>query len=236
MLRTPLLVAVVVLTFASTLVAADLKTEHPFNGKNTDGWKLRHEGKTDWHAGHVALDPADPAKLKVTKLSEGEAPALVNVSNASSDLYTEQTFGDCTVEVEVMVPKGSNSGIYFMGEYEVQILDSYGKKDVGPGDMGGIYITAAPRKNVAKAPGEWQKFVIEFVAPKFDGDKKTANAKFRKVTLNGEVIHENVEVKGPTTSSLTGKESPRGPLMLQGDHGPVAFRNLKVTHNPQKAS
>ncbi len=127
-----------------------------------------------------------------------------------------------------MIPKGSNSGIYLMGEYEVQVLDSYGKETVGPGDMGGIYVTAAPRKNACKKPGEWQKFVIEFQAPRFAEGKKTANAKFLKVTLNGEVIHENVEAPKPTTSCLTGKEAPTGPLMLQGDHGPVAFRNLKI--------
>jgi hypothetical protein len=82
--------------------------------------------------------------------------------------------------------------------------------------------------NAAKKPGEWQKFVIDFRAPRFENGKKTENAKFLKVTLNNEVIHENVEVKGPTPSCLTGKESPTGPLMFQGDHGPVAFRNLKI--------
>jgi Domain of Unknown Function (DUF1080) len=131
-----------------------------------------------------------------------------------------------------MIPKGSNSGIYLMGEYEVQVLDSYGKEKVGPGDMGGIYKTAAPKKNVCKKPGEWQKFIIEFQTPRFDSaGKKTANARFVKVTFNDEVIHENVEVKGPTGGELTGKEAPTGPLMFQGDHGPVAFRNLKVTPN-----
>jgi hypothetical protein len=129
-----------------------------------------------------------------------------------------------------MVPKGSNSGIYFMGEYEVQVFDSYGKKDkdLKYGDMGGIYDHAAPRVNASKAPGEWQKFVIEFQAPKFENGKKVANARFLKVTLNDQVIHENVELKRPTTSSLTGKERPTGPLMLQGDHGPVAYRHLVI--------
>ena len=127
-----------------------------------------------------------------------------------------------------MVPKGSNSGIYVMGEYEVQVLDSYGKEKVGPGDMGGIYNTAAPKVNASKKPGEWQKFVIEFQAPKFEDGKKVANAKFVKVTLNDQVIHENVEATAPTPSCLTGKESPTGPIMLQGDHGPVAYRNFVV--------
>ena len=152
----------------------------------------------------------------------------------SCDIYTEEKFGDVTVEVEFMIPKGSNSGVYLMGEYEVQILDSFGKPDdqLKPGDMGGIYTTAAPKKNACKKPGEWQKFVIEFQAPRFDAaGNKTANAKFVKVTFNDEVIHENVEVKGPTGGELSDKESPTGPLMFQGDHGSVSFRNLKVTPN-----
>jgi hypothetical protein len=82
---------------------------------------------------------------------------------------------------------------------------------------------------MAKKPGEWQKFVIEWQAPKFKDGKKVANAKFVKVELNGTVIHENVEMKGPTPSGVTGKEAPTGPLMFQGDHGPVAFRNIKIT-------
>ena len=86
------------------------------------------------------------------------------------------------------------------------------------------------RKNASKAPGEWQSFDVIFQAPRFDAQgKKTANAKFLKVTLNDKVIHENVEVKGPTPSCLTGKEKAEGPIMFQGDHGPVAFRNIKVT-------
>jgi hypothetical protein len=148
------------------------------------------------------------------------------------DLYTEQKFGVIHIELEFMVPKGSNSGIYLMGEYEVQILDSYGKPDdkLTQGDLGALYSAAAPKKNAAKKPGEWQKFVIEFLAPKFDSNgKKTANAKFVKVVLNDVVLHENVEMKQHTPGGLTGKEAATGPLMFQGDHGPVAFRNIKIT-------
>ena len=100
---------------------------------------------------------------------------------------------------------------------------------VGPGDLGGLYGAAAPKVNASKKPGEWQKFVIDFQAPRFEDGKKIANAKFVKVTLNDQVIHENVEMKGPTPSGVTGKEAPTGPLMFQGDHGPVAFRNIRVT-------
>ena len=128
-----------------------------------------------------------------------------------------------------MVPKGSNSGIYLHGNYEVQVLDSFGRENIGPGDIGGIYGAQAPRVNAAKAPGEWQKFVIDFQAPRFDGDRKISNAVFKRVLLNGQLIHENVEVKAPTGGSLGRGESAKGPLMFQGDHGAVAYRNIQLT-------
>jgi hypothetical protein len=116
-----------------------------------------------------------------------------------------------------------------MGTYEIQILDSFGKEKVNAGDLGAVYGISAPKVNASKKPGEWQRFVIEYQAPRFDGDKKTVNGKVIKVTLNDQVIQENVELKGPTGGSLTGKEAATGPVMFQGDHGPVAFRNVKFT-------
>ncbi|MSR31828.1 MAG: DUF1080 domain-containing protein [Gemmataceae bacterium] len=197
------------------------------NGKDLAGWKIKGDAKkSKWVNGQAALDEKNPGKLAVTPVEAGG----VLVSPASGvDIFTEEKFGSAVIEVEFMVPKGSNSGIYLMGEYEVQILDSYGKEKVGPGDVGGLYSAAAPRVNAAKKPGEWQKFLIDFDAPMFNDGKKTSNARFNKVVLNDQVIHDNVEIKGPTPSGLTGKEAATGPLMFQGDHGPVAFRNLKVT-------
>src|SRR5262249_51527636 len=194
------------------------KAVSPFNGKDLAGWKLRGDAKrSKWEIGYAMMDEKNPSKLTFKALdpSSKDAPQMVNVQGGV-DIYTEEKFGDCTVEIEFMVPKGSNSGIYMMGEYEVQILDSYGVKKVGPGDLGGLYGKAAPRVNAAKKPGEWQKFVIEFQAPRFENGKKTANAKFVKVTLNEQVIHENVEMKGPTGGALNSKESPTGPIMFQG--------------------
>ena len=127
-----------------------------------------------------------------------------------------------------MVPKGSNSGIYLHGNYEVQVFDSWGKEEAGPGDIGGIYGAAAPKLNAAKKPGEWQQFVIEFKAPRFEGEKKVENARFDKVVLNGKVIHQNVEVMGVTGGNLGRGESAVGPLMFQGDHGAVSYRNIRI--------
>lgn len=201
------------------------KAISPFNGKDLTGWKLRGDTKKNkWEVGTALLN--DKGGLVFKK----EGSELVNTAGGGIDIYTEQEFGDCLVEVEVMVPKGSNSGIYLMGRYEIQILDSFGRDKLGMGDMGAIYSVAVPKLNACLKPGEWQKYVIDFQAPRFDGKKKTANAVFKKVELNGKVIHENAEVlKGVTGGSIAGSEAPVGPLMFQGDHGPVAFRNVKIT-------
>ena len=198
----------------------------PFNGKNLDGWKLKREQGSKWTVGTAKMDPANNGALAVS--AAGKTAELINTGGGGVDIYTAATFGDCTVDLEVMVPKGSNSGVYLQGNYEVQVLDSYGKQKVGAGDIGGLYGAAAPRTNAAKPPGEWQRFVIEFQAPRFKDGKKVSHALFKKVTLNGTLIHENVEIKSPGGGNLGGGEKPAGPLMFQGDHGPVAYRNIKI--------
>lgn len=204
-----------------------------FNGKDLTGWKLRGDARaaarSKWSVtGAIALDPKMPNRFSTP--AKGTGILLNGGDGRGVDLLTEATHGDCALHLEFNVPRGSNSGVYFQGQYEVQILDSFGKKDkdLKYGDCGGIYNTAAPRTNASKAPGEWQSFDVVFRAPRFDtAGQKIANAKFVQVALNGTVIHENVEVKGPTTAALGGPERARGPLLLQGDHGPVAFRNIR---------
>lgn len=149
--------------------------------------------------------------------------------------------GDLELELEVMLPRGSNSGIYLQGRYEVQLLDSWGVKNPKFGDIGGIYrnwenekgkiyMGKAPLSNPAKAPGLWQKFKISFRAPRFDAaGNKIENARFVYVDLNGIRIHDNVEVPLPTGGPIENNEKPTGPLMIQGDHGPVAIRNIRYT-------
>jgi hypothetical protein len=233
-MRCALIASALGFALASSGPAADTKPVEPFNGQNLKGWKLKNEKANHWQVGDPGVQSPEARHLSIRKSLEGTPLALVNVlldKEHGSDIYTEQRFGDVLLELEFMVPKGSNSGIYLMGEYEVQILDSFGKPDakLGQGDLGALYSAAAPKKNAAKKPGEWQKFVIDFQAPKFEGGKKVANAKFVKVTLNDVVLHENVEMKQQTPGGLTGKEAAEGPLMFQGDHGPVAFRNIKIT-------
>jgi hypothetical protein len=154
--------------------------------------------------------------------------------------------GDIELELEYMIPKGSNSGVYLQGRYEVQIFDSWGKANPNSGDAGGIYQRwnsetrqgfegKAPRMNVSKAPGLWQHLKIVFEAPRFNPEGvKVKNAKFVQVFLNGVLIHENIEVTGPTTSAMFEDEKELGPIMIQGDHGPIAIRKIgyKLFGNP----
>lgn len=218
----------VVLGFVSTLGVADEKVAQPFNGKSLEGWKVKGDNtaKSKWTVGVAKMDEKSNGQLAVTTATENAE--LVNAAGGGVDLYSEAKFGSCTITLEVMVPKGSNSGIYVMGNYEIQVLDSFGKQKVGPGDIGGLYGAAAPSVNAAKAPGEWQTFVIDFTAPRFENGKKVANARFDKVVLNGQTIHQNVELKGATPGNLGQGEQPTGPILFQGDHGPVAYRNIRV--------
>ncbi|MDZ7646796.1 MAG: family 16 glycoside hydrolase [Cytophagales bacterium] len=184
----------------------------------------------------------EPAHPQAVTFMTGKGILLnMNDDKKRDHLITSFEHGDIEIELEVMLPKGSNSGIYLQGRYEVQLLDSWGVKNPAFGDIGGIYrnweteqgkiyMGKAPLSNPAKAPGLWQKFHIVFQAPRFDaGGKKLENAKFLFVDLNGVRIHENLEVPLPTGGPIENNEKPLGPLMIQGDHGPVAFRNIKYT-------
>ena len=240
MKRTLLLVTAMMFVLGSVLSAAEPVVKKPFNGTNLDGWKFKGKNENCWKVGNPK---ADGAAMELLPLKEGKKGSLINMVDANwgqanprkgVDIYTEETFGDCTIKLEFFITKKSNSGVYPMGEYEVQISDSFGKPNdtLGQGDMGAIYSAAAPSTNASKEAGTWQKLEIEFVAPKFDADgHKTANALFKKVILNGKVVQENVQVEKPTGSELTPKEAPTGPLMLQGNHGPVAFRNIEIIVN-----
>ncbi len=201
-----------------------------FNGKDLKGWKLRDE-KADptWKVvSSVKVDPGNPKKL----VGEGDEGILLRIpAEKSTDLISDKQFGDCEVHVEFFLAKESNSGIFLMGQYEVQVTDSFGIPDnkLAAGECGGIPWLKAPSTNACKKPGEWQTMDIVFKAPKFDaGGKKTSNAKIVSVVLNGTKVQENVEVPEPTGSELDGGERAMGPLMIQGNEGVVAFRNITV--------
>lgn len=185
----------------------------------------------------------DKAKPKMLKSKPGTGVLINGPVGKAKDLISKKEFGDQYVHVEFMISSGSNSGVYIQGQYEIQIADSWRwRKSPYPGsECGGIYERwdenrspkgyegYSPHINAALSPGKWQSFDIFFRAARFDANgKKIANARIEKIIHNGIVIHENVELTGPTRGSMFAEDVPLGPLRLQGDHGPVAYRNVWI--------
>jgi hypothetical protein len=186
---------------------------------------------------------ADPTQEHHLEAQEGSG-VLVNVPTDAADghLLTRWQHQDLEIAMDVLMPRGSNAGIYLQGRYEIQLLDSWGVQRPTFGDMGGIYQRwkadrpegkrgaggHPPRVNVAKAPGLWQHLTIDFQAPRFNAaGEKVEPAKINEVTLNGVVIHRNISLGGPTRAAMFSSEARMGPLMIQGDHGPVALKNIR---------
>ncbi|MDR9366337.1 MAG: DUF1080 domain-containing protein [Balneolaceae bacterium] len=204
----------------------------------TDNWAI---------AGGVESDRTEEHSLNGTR----GTGILVNIPDEdnSEHLFTSWKHGDLELELDFLMPKGSNSGIYLMGRYEVQLFDSWGVDEPQFSDVGGIYQRwdesqpegekgfegSAPILNAARAPGLWQHLKILFKAPVFnESGEKVANAMFEEVWLNGVMIQENVEVSGSTRAAAFKNEQSEGPLMIQGDHGPVAVRNIKYKRYDKK--
>ncbi|MBN1420603.1 MAG: DUF1080 domain-containing protein [Planctomycetes bacterium] len=201
-----------------------------FDGEDLANWNTRPEGdkKSCWSVGVASVSPENP-KLLVVGRGEGEMINAPPAFGAGIDIYTRERLGDCRLDIELMVPRESNSGIYVMGEYEVQVLDSFGHEKMSAADIGAIYGASPPPINASRKPGSWQRFEIEFRAPIFDADgKKVRNAVFERVRLNGHELHRDLVMPANTPGGVAGREAPVGPLMFQGNHGPVAYRNVKV--------
>lgn len=205
------------------------------NGKDLAGWVPQDGKPSTWFA-TTRLQGAGKALVA----TPGAGPIIVNGNGRTANLVTVLKHGDCELHVEFMVPEGSNSGVYLQGLYEIQVFDSFGHTEMKTSDCGGVYHRwidekpvggSAPRVNASKKPGEWQSFDITFRAPRFDkSGRKTANARFVRVLHNGVEIQKNVEVDGGTRAHMNIAEAALNPLMLQGDHGPVAYRNLRLAH------
>jgi hypothetical protein len=206
------------------------------NGKDLTGWHGYSGVKNDWFTTRYVLWDR---LLGPTRLSGEPQPSgtMLNGQGRTTNIVTDEKLGDIELYVEFMLAKGSNSGVYLHGLYECQIFDSYGSTEpVTSSDGGGIYHRwidnkgvggSAPSRNACRRPGEWQSYQIWFRAPRFDASgKKTENGKFIRVLFNGLSVQNNVEVDGPTRAAMDIPEAATNPLMLQGDHGPVAFRNI----------
>ncbi len=201
---------------------------------------FKTDGKNWKIAGDVYSDFTSESSFD---LSEGSG-ILANdmTSSDKSSLASAFEHGDMELEFEYFLPKGSNSGIYFQERYELQLFDSYGEGKPRITDSGSIYerwddtkpegskgFEGSPASvNVNKSPGLWQKMQVFFRAPRFDAEgNKIRNAEFQHVFHNGVKIQNKVQVSGPTRGGKEGAEAAFAPFFIQGDHGKVAFRNIK---------
>jgi hypothetical protein len=169
------------------------------------------------------------------KLGEG----YFEVVPGTGRLVSIDTFGDCQLHLEFQCPPNgpekqsqerSNSGVFLMGLYEFQVLDSHDNFTYADGQLGAIYAQVPPLVNAALPPEVWQTYDIIFETPRFDGEQLVKPA-YATVLVNGVLVHHRRELGGPTrhlTAGLYRPHPPGGPIMLQ-DHGdPIRFRNIWV--------
>jgi len=193
-------------TFA-VRAADDEKDFKPlFNGKDLSGWHLRHpNGTPSW-----SVQPGGILKNTVAKGTHG------------TDLVSDKKFWNFTVRYEYMTPENANSGFYLRGRHEIQILGDYKSSQATLGGNGSIYNFKAPDKFITKPAGEWQTAEATMI-----GNKIT-------VVMNGVRIHDNVECNKATGSEIDDKVNEPGPIFLQGDHGTVSFRNIRIKELPKE--
>ena len=175
-----------------------------FSGKDLNGWKLRRpDGHPSW------------------SVKDGTLINTVSTGEHGTDLVTEQKFWNFAVRYEYRIPKGSNSGFYLRGRHEIQVLDDYERGKPALNGNGAIYNHTAPSKFVSKPAGEWNTVEATII-----GNRIT-------VILNGERIHDNVVCDRATGSEIDNKVNEPGPIFLQGDHGSITFRNMRIKELPK---
>jgi hypothetical protein len=229
-----------------------------FDGKTLAGWKFRNpDARKVWVVcDDVRLDSGILGRL--LPIGSGGSPSaalLCGDDGRGSDIMTDEDFVDYQLHLEFTLPKGSNSGVYNRGLFEIQIFDSYGAPKLAFHDCGALYERAAPNENHARPPGQWQSYDITMTGKKLslmwnrkqvykDLDVRygeTDRMAFERLNQENPSKPEALRVKlrqengkyvgyfgeGGTRSSLDGPDRP-GPILLQGDHGPVAYRNLYI--------
>lgn len=232
--------------FASLLFSTQIFAQDP---KATEVWKPEPEivtpGKTNTDPPSDAIVLFDGKSSSAWQHDNGDKVKWIVSDNAlivtpkSGGIKTVQKFGSCQLHIEWRTPAKpegegqarGNSGVFMMGRYELQIMDSYGNKTFANGQAGSMYKQYAPLVNACKGPGEWQSFDIIFIAPVFNDKAKLVQPARITVLQNGVLIQNNVAILGsvtnsgmPTYTAHDAKES----ISLQ-DHGnPTAFRNIWI--------
>jgi len=212
----------------------DLQVEGTLDGDQLSGTMITPDGKTlNWTAVRAPSLKQDkppvwgtPIKLFNGKDLDGwqalgtnqwvAEEGVLRSPKSGANLRTTKTFNNFKLHIEFRYPKESNSGVYLRGRYEVQISDSKGLEP-SKGDLGAVYGFITPNEMAAKAPGEWQYYDITFVG------------RMITVIANGKKIITEQEIPGITGGALDSKEGEPGPIYLQGDHGPVEYRNIIIT-------
>jgi Domain of Unknown Function (DUF1080) len=172
-----------------------------------------------------------PAKWKV-------GDGYFEVVPKTGYIYTRQAFGDCQLHVEFAEPSPArgegqdrgNSGVFLMGLYEIQVLDSYQNKTYADGQAGAVYGQSPPLVNASRQPGQWQSYDIVFHGPRFGGDGKLLRPARVTVLQNGVLVQDNVEIQGSTATEKPGynPQPDKLPLALQDHNHPVRYRNIWV--------
>ncbi len=197
-----------------TLIYTDGNT-YPWTAKRTP--KLAYTDNPKWGKKKTLFNGKDLTGW--TALGENQwivEDGVLKSPKSGANLVTDEKFADFKLHVEFKYPKNSNSGIYLRGRYEVQVADNAGLE---PSNIlfGGIYGLLTPNEMVARPAGEWQEYDITLIG--------------RRVTIvaNGKTIISNQNIPGMTGGALDNDEAAPGPLLIQGDHGPVELRNIVIT-------
>jgi hypothetical protein len=244
-----------VFVLAAAVLMATSPEDWPMHDRNRPAPKAVEPGtaSTQTQAGRPPADAVvlfDGKDLSHWRDKKAKGPAgwklshdYFEVVKGTGDVETTQGFGDCQLHVEWATPSPAvgedqdrgNSGVFLMGIYEVQVLDSYGSATYPDGQAGALYGQFPPLVNPVRPPGEWQTYDIVFHGPRFDAAGAVLRPARMTVLLNGVLIHDNRELLGPTTHKVRTPYSAhpeRLPLSLQ-DHGhPVRYRNIWIREIP----
>ena len=232
-----------------TAVTASSQTPRTGDPKLTEVWypepKVVSPGKTSADAPSDAIvlfDGKDVSKFKAKNGGDVKwtiADGAMTVARGTGEISTKEGFGDCQLHIEWRTPsevKGEgqgrgNSGIFLMGRYELQVLDSYKNRTYSNGQAGSIYKQLPPAVNATRGPGEWQTYDVIFIAPRFNADSTIKSPARITVLLNGILVQNNSILWGGTQYiglPTYDKHGDKEPIMLQ-DHGDaVSFRNIWI--------
>jgi len=212
----------------------DFSLEGTLQGEKISGSLTTPEGKTYTWTGVRAPSlrrSTPPVWGKAIKLTDGNTikgwhaagtnqwvseNGVLKSDKSGANLITDEKYNDFKLHVEFRIPKGSNSGVYLRGRYEMQVTDGKGLEPAVD-QLGAVYGFISPSEMMAKEPGEWQSFDITLIG------------RMLTLVVNGKTVITNQEIPGITGGALDSNEGEAGPLYIQGDHGPVEYRNIIIT-------